>query len=44
MKFIRNKWRGLLRPCVLSGKRVVHCNDCLMDFKDDVIDVKASLA
>jgi hypothetical protein len=26
-----------------SGKRVVYCNDCLMDFKDDIIDVKASL-
>jgi hypothetical protein len=44
MKFIRNKWRSLLRLRVLSGKRVAYCNDCLMDFKDDIIDVKASLA
>jgi hypothetical protein len=39
----RNKWHNLLRSCVLSGKHIVSCNDCLMDFKDDINDVKASL-
>ena len=38
----RNKWRDLSRSCVLSGKHVVSCNDCLMDFNDDINDVKAS--
>ena len=38
-----NKWHDLLRLCVLSGKHIVSCNDCLMDFKDDINDVKASL-
>jgi hypothetical protein len=31
------------RLCVLSGKRASTRNDCLMDFKDHVIDVSASL-
>ena len=38
-----NKWRDLLRSRVLSGKHIVSCNDCLMDFKDDINDVTASL-
>lgn len=29
-----NKWHGLSRLCVLSGKRIDTCNDCLMDFRD----------
>lgn len=39
----RNKWRDLIRSCVLSGKHIVSCNDCLMDFKGDITDVTASL-
>lgn len=38
-----NEWHDLLRLCVSSGKHVVSCNDCLMDFRDDIIDVTASL-
>jgi hypothetical protein len=41
VKFIRNKWRDLLRLRVLSGKRVDTCNDCLMDFKDRINDASA---
>ncbi len=32
------------RLCVLSGKRASTRNDCLMDFKDCIIDATASLA
>jgi hypothetical protein len=34
-----NKWRGLKRLRVLSGKRIDTCNDCLMGFKGHINDV-----
>jgi hypothetical protein len=43
MKFIGTNGIIFQRLCVLSGKHVITRNDCLMDFKDYIIDVTASL-
>ncbi len=44
MKFIGTNGIIFQRLCVLSDKHVNTRNDCLMDFKDYIIDVTASLA
>jgi hypothetical protein len=44
MKFIGTNGMIFQRLCVLSGKHASTRNDCLMDFKDYIIDVSASLA